>query len=395
MIRVLLVDDEEPARERLRQLLSSFDDFEVVGEAGDGEQALEKISQAQPDLIFLDIQMPARSGIEVAASLPSPRPGIIFCTAFDQHAIRAFELHAVDYLLKPVSRTRLAEALAQVRNSPAKNFDSALKKLMVELESAKKVQAQLFPQTLPPMKTLDYMGMSKAAREVGGDYYDFLQLREHQLCIALGDISGKSISAALLMASLQALLRSHAPLYGTAVGELLADVNRLMCSSTDSDRYATLFCGLYEDARRTLTYVNAGHNAPMLFRAARTPGEQVSAFSQAETAAEATVEAVDSTVVMRLETGGTAVGMFQNASYQQETVRMFPGDLLLIFSDGITEAVNSNGEEFGEVRLSTLAASHQQLSAAALSDLILKQLDQFVGEAPPHDDLTLVVAKII
>ena len=395
MIRVLLVDDEEPARDRLRQLLSSFGDFEVVGEAVDGEQALEKISHFRPDLVFLDIQMPGRSGIEVAASLPPPRPAIIFCTAFDRHAIRAFELHALDYLLKPVSRTRLAKALARVRSTAEKNFDSALKGLISELESAKKVQSQLFPRTLPPMKTLDYTGMSKAACELGGDYYDFLQPREDQLYIALGDICGKSISAALLMASLQALLRSHAPLHGAAVRDLLADINRLMCSSTDSVRYATFFCGLYDDAQRTLTYVNAGHNAPMLVRAAHAPVEQVFACSQSEAEPGSAVRDAASSMVMRLETGGTAVGMFQNASYQQETVRMFPSDLLLIFSDGITEALSSDGEEFGEERLSHLAAAHPQLSAAALSNLILQQLDLFVGKAPQHDDLTLVVARVI
>jgi sigma-B regulation protein RsbU (phosphoserine phosphatase) len=197
------------------------------------------------------------------------------------------------------------------------------------------------------------------------------------------------------MASLQALLRSHAPLHGAAVRDLLADINRLMCSSTDSVRYATFFCGLYDDLQRTLTYVNAGHNAPMLVRAAHAPVEQVFARGQRETERELAARDADSSMVMRLETGGTAVGMFQNALYQQETVRMFPGDLLLIFSDGITEALSHNGEEFGEGRLVQLAAAHPQASAAALTELILRQLDLFVGQAPQQDDLTLVVAKVI
>lgn len=115
-IRTLLVDDEEPARTRLRQLLSAFADMEVVGEAEDGVQALERIAELMPDLVLLDIQMPGCSGLEVAASLGHPRPAIIFCTAYDQYAVDAFELHAVDYLLKPVNRARLQTAVERVRH---------------------------------------------------------------------------------------------------------------------------------------------------------------------------------------------------------------------------------------------------------------------------------------
>ena len=115
MIRALLVDDEEPARDRLRRLLAEVADVEIVGEAGDGERAMEEIARLAPDVVFLDIQMPGCTGMEVAASLASPRPHIIFCTAFDQYAVDAFELSAVDYLLKPINRARLAQALDRVR----------------------------------------------------------------------------------------------------------------------------------------------------------------------------------------------------------------------------------------------------------------------------------------
>lgn len=114
-IATLIVDDEEPARDRLRSLLQAHADIEIVGEAENGEQALERIGDLSPDLVFLDIQMPVCDGMEVVESLPSPRPAVIFCTAFDQYAVDAFELNAVDYLLKPVSRARLANALERVR----------------------------------------------------------------------------------------------------------------------------------------------------------------------------------------------------------------------------------------------------------------------------------------
>ncbi|PYR48413.1 MAG: DNA-binding response regulator [Acidobacteria bacterium] len=119
-MRALLVDDEEPARERLRRLLTELGGVEVSGEAGDGEQAMENIATLKPDLVFLDIQMPGCTGMEVAASLAAPRPRIIFCTAFDQYAVDAFELNAVDYLLKPVNRARLEKALERVRGEGAR-----------------------------------------------------------------------------------------------------------------------------------------------------------------------------------------------------------------------------------------------------------------------------------
>lgn len=129
MIRVLVVDDEAPARDRLRRLLAEAPDVEVVGEAEDGERAMEQISALAPDAVFLDIQMPGCSGLEVAASLASPAPHIVFCTAFDQYAIDAFELNAVDYLLKPVNRARLEKALDRIRAgaAPAENVARALR----------------------------------------------------------------------------------------------------------------------------------------------------------------------------------------------------------------------------------------------------------------------------
>ena len=125
-LRTLLVDDEQPARDRLRQLLAGIDDVEIVGEAEDGVQAIERVAELTPDLVLLDIQMPGCSGLEVAASLGRPRPAIIFCTAFDQYAVDAFELQAVDYLLKPVNRARLQAALARVHERRAVERDQQL-----------------------------------------------------------------------------------------------------------------------------------------------------------------------------------------------------------------------------------------------------------------------------
>jgi two-component system LytT family response regulator len=130
MIRVLLVDDEQPARDHLRELLSAHPDLEIAGEAEDGQQAIESIAGCRPDLVFLDIQMPGSSGLDVAASLPPPRPRIVFCTAFDRYAVDAFEVQAMDYLLKPVNRVRLARALDRVRQAVSADRDEAVDRLV-------------------------------------------------------------------------------------------------------------------------------------------------------------------------------------------------------------------------------------------------------------------------
>jgi sigma-B regulation protein RsbU (phosphoserine phosphatase) len=268
-------------------------------------------------------------------------------------------------------------------------------KFLSEMEVAQEVQAQLFPSTLPSMKTLDYFGMCRPARGLSGDYYDFLALRPHQLCIALADISGKGISAALLMANLQALLRSRAHLGGDTLGSVVTDMNRLMCSCTSGSRYATFFCGVYDDVHRTLTYVNAGNSAPMLFRNGQSMENSVARASQNDGLPHCDLlQTVRAPQIMRLDSSGAPLGMFQDMFYQQETVYLTPGELLLFFTDGITEAMNASEEEFGELRLASLTSAHRHLSPTALIEVISAKIGAFAGQVAQHDDQTLIVAQV-
>jgi sigma-B regulation protein RsbU (phosphoserine phosphatase) len=261
-------------------------------------------------------------------------------------------------------------------------------KLLSEMEIAQEVQAQLYPCICPSMKTLDYSCMCRPADGLSGDYYDFLKLRPDQLCIAVGDISGKGISAALLMANLQALLRSRAHLGGDTLGSVVADMNRMMCSYTTESRYATFFCAVYDDVDRTLTYVNAGNHPPMLLR---------SGASRQDTVAYAcdVLQTVSASQITRLESSGSPLGMFPEMFYRAETVYMNPGELLLVFTDGITEAMNAREEEFGEFRLANLASAHRHLPPSALIDVISAQMGAFVGQRIQHDDQTLIVAQVM
>jgi phosphoserine phosphatase RsbU/P len=258
-----------------------------------------------------------------------------------------------------------------------------------EIEIATEVQTQLFPQVFPEMKSLDYTGFCKPAQGVGGDYYDFLDLGAGQLCMALGDISGKGISAALLMASLQALLRSNAPRREKELDRLVGDINQLMCPSTDGSKYATFFCCLYNDNSRTLDYVNAGHNPPFVFRPADSPGPALPLACCRNTEGDNSLCSMT-----RLESGGTVVGLFPEAEYRCDRIQFWPGDTLLIFSDGVTEAFNSRGEEFGENRLAALVAGRLHLPAEDLGQLILEEVEGFAEEGPHQDDITLVIAKV-
>lgn len=367
-IRTLLVDDEEPARDRLRMMLGEFEDVEIVGEACDAEAAIREISISRPDLIFLDIQMPGKSGMELVSSLQPPRPRIIFCTAFDQYALDAFEQNAQDYLLKPLNRTRLRKAVDRVRRSLQEN-----EKFRQDVASASETQARLFPQNLPGMAHLDYCGICHPAEEVGGDYFDFLSIGENQLGIAVGDVSGKGLFAGLLMASLQARVQSLAPLHGESLGQFFSEINRSMYSSTASNRYATLFYALFDDTTRNMIYLNAGHTPPLLFRPA---GKDSDYRTQ------------------KLSTHATPIGLLAGGEYRAERIQLAPGDILVMFSDGLTEARDPDGREFGTERLEPLVNRFGERNAEELRDRILVEVECFRKGAPAQDDMTVIVSKV-
>jgi len=364
-IRALLVDDEEPARCRLRALLDEFPDIEVVGEAADGEEALLRIREHVPQLVFIDIQMPGRTGLEVAAALEPPRPSVIFCTAYDKYAVDAFEHHAVDYLLKPLNRKRLAVAVERVRETVGRR-----RRLDAELQDASATQARLLPQGVPRLDTLDFAGRCRPAREIGGDYYDFLALGSGKLGLAVGDVSGKGLFAGLLVAKLQATVQSIAPRTGRCLGDLVGEVNRLMAVNLASNRYATFFYGEYDDRSRELSYVNAGHPPALLVRAGNP--------DRIET----------------LPANGTVVGLLRDATYRPDSVTLRPGDLLAVYSDGVTEAADAAGEEFGEERLIGALRQYREGPAAVALEHVLAAVDGFRGDVPPADDLTLVLGRV-
>ena len=246
-----------------------------------------------------------------------------------------------------------------------------------ELEMARQVQARLLPQKMPSLGTLEFVGRCIQARQVGGDYYDFLELASGRLGLVLADIAGKGFSGALLMANLQANLRSQ---YAMAIGDLprlLASVNRLFYQSTDSASYATFFFADYDDSSRKLRYANCGHLPAILLRA--------NGSSPVEASRPPKVELLHSTC--------TVMGLFEAWQCEIAEVELAPDDTLVLYTDGVTEATNGDGEEFGESRLVDTLASHSTRPLEGILEAVVGAAQQFSSGSEQQDDITLVIAR--
>ena len=256
-------------------------------------------------------------------------------------------------------------------------------KLDREMEIAREVQERLFPQTFPKAAGVDIAAHCRPAQAVGGDYYDLIDIRHRppggaghatdctRMGIAMGDISGKGMSAALLMASLHASLRGQVLSGSADLGTTMANINRLLYDASESNRYATFFYAELDCTSRTLHYVNGGHNPPAVLRR-KDGGWQV----------------------IRLEDGGPVIGLLADVTYKQQMLQLLPGDILLAFTDGISEAMNSSEQEWGEDQLIAEAQAHAHLHAQELLHQLLRAADLFAAGAVQHDDMTLFVLKL-
>lgn len=240
-----------------------------------------------------------------------------------------------------------------------------------ELAIAREVQQRLLPQTYPNIPGVQCCGKCRPAREVGGDYYDFLELPNEVLGVAIGDVSGKGIPASLLMASLQASLRGQTISGCSSLERLITNVNRLVYAASPSNRYATFFYAQLDFSRRALSYVNAGHNAPILLQ--WNNGRPT---------------------LLRLDVGGPPVGLLPVAQYQSASVELRGEDLIVLFTDGISEAMNLNDEEWGEERLIEAIQGSMRREPEAMIEAVFRSADEFTGTAPQHDDMTLVVLAL-
>ena len=360
--KVLVCDDQPDVLEALRLLLKG-QGWQTV--TADSPAALLRAARGGGfDLILADLNYTrdttsGQEGMDLLASLEAQgnTAPVVVMTAWGNVdlAVEAMRRGACDFVQKPWDNNRL---LATIRKQaePERRRHS-------ELEIAANVQQKMFPRKLPRLDSLDYAGHCVPAREVGGDYYDFLEASDRAVGFVLGDVSGKGVPAALLMANLQASFRSQSPDALERPSEMLRVVNKHFFESTEAERFATLFFGIYDDRTRKLRYVNCGHCPPFLLRAT---GE-----------------------VDRLAPTATPLGAFVDWKCREAETRLGVGDTLLLYSDGVTEAGIEGAEEFGEDRLVHTLRVNQWQPAETLVQAVVDDVADF-SAGSRSDDVTVV-----
>ncbi len=364
--RVLVCDDQPDVLEALRLLLKGQGWQAVTADSP--QRLLETARGCGPfDLILTDLNYTrdttsGQEGMDLLASLEAQGNSVpvVVMTAWGNVdlAVEAMRRGACDFVQKPWDNNRL---LATIRKQA-----EPVRRRKSELEIAANVQQKLFPRKLRRLESLDYAGHCMPAREVGGDYYDFLEMPGRTLGFVLGDVSGKGVPAALLMANLQACFRSQTPNALLRPAEVLSTVNRHFFGSTAAERFATLVFAIYDDATRQIRYVNCAHCPPLLLRAG---GE---------------LEILDSTATM--------LGAFEHWSCTEAVTTLNPGDTMLLYSDGVTEAGADGGDEFGQERLIHTLRVNQSQPAEALVQAIVDDVNEFSGAAR-SDDVTVVALR--
>ena len=366
--RTLIADDQPDVLEALRLLLKN-EGFQT--EAAQSPAAvIDKLQSNSFDLILMDLNYTrdttsGNEGLDLLARIQAidhtlPVVAMTAWASVDL-AVEAMRRGAADFIQKPWDNARL---LATIEKQADRSKER--KKSKSEMDIARHVQQRLLPQHAQTMQTIAYGGRCLPAREVGGDYYDFLNLGQSRVGLVIGDTSGKGIGAALLMANLQANLRSQSAIAMDQPKKFLQSVNQLFCANTTDSAYATLFFGEYDDHSRRLRYANCGHYSPLLLRH------------------DDTLKQLDST--------GTVLGLFCEWDCAVEECTLSPGDILALYTDGITEAFNESGEEFGELRLAELLRKHREQTAQAMLKAILDEVQRFSAHKQ-YDDITLIVAK--
>jgi sigma-B regulation protein RsbU (phosphoserine phosphatase) len=377
--KILIVDDEADVelliRQRFRREIRDGDyDFRF---ARHGEEAL-KLVQADPtlEIVLTDINMPVMDGLTLLTRLheqPDPPATVIVSAYGDMPNIReAMNRGAFDFLLKPIDfhdfEATIQKTLRQVRRLRAALADrDRLIALERELAIAADIQRSFLPKegTAAERGSFTVHAAMIPAHAVGGDFYDYFWLDENRLGVVIGDVSGKGVPAALLMAVTRSLLRAGA-LRDDEPGPCLEEVNRLLLRDTAAERFVTLFYAVFDGERGELSFANAGHNAPFLLR---TSG-----------------------VVEELSGAQLVLGVMPGARYSTRSVALRPGDQLFLYTDGVSEALNPEREQFSQERLKHLLAEATGDSPQGLIDRVVHAVRGFVDGAPQSDDITILAA---
>jgi serine phosphatase RsbU (regulator of sigma subunit) len=295
-------------------------------------------------------------------------------------SVNEFEVFGIIYADSPTYENTFSEehlnilttlaSVASIRVENARLTEERFERERMEreLELATEIQQRFQPSAPPQMDGYELQGISFACYEIGGDYYDFIPRHDGKMLIALGDVSGKGTAAALLMSSLHAAIHAQA-MAKSSLSEMVSAVNEYLAENTPTNRFITFFVGELNTETGELAYINAGHNPPLVGR-------------------------IDGSVD-ELDSGGFPLGIMPGAEFELGKISLAPGEGVVVFSDGVSEAENTSGEEFGVERLSAVVKKHIGMSASGLRDKIESSLSDFTGTAPANDDITLVIVKRI
>jgi sigma-B regulation protein RsbU (phosphoserine phosphatase) len=387
--RILIADDQQDVLDALRLLLKGHGyNIETVNSPTD---LLAAVARQEFDILLIDLNYArdttsGREGLDVLSRLKEieDAPPVVAMTGWATVglAVEAMQYGVSDFVEKPWTNTRLLEILQkqiglgrerrELRAREAEQKRAQQEAILHqqeqerEITEAKAIQEKLLPRDLPQMPGYEIASAWQSARLVGGDYFDILPLDEKTLGLCIADVAGKGMPAALLMSNLQAAVRGLSSL-SAAPHLLCARLNSIVCRNTDSDRFITFFYAQLDGPSRRLAYVNAGHNPPFVIR---SDGSHE-----------------------RLRVGGAVLGVFDSRNYELGSAQLLPGDRVVLFTDGVTEACNRSGEEFGEVRLLRLLEDHRTLSADELQRKILAVVAEFSG-GRWQDDATLLVLAV-
>lgn len=370
---VLIVDDTPDNLRLLSQMLS--EQGYGVRAVASGSRALASVRAAPPDLILLDIKMPGMNGYEVCERLKADERTrdipIIFISSLDaiQDKVKAFTAGGVDYVTKPF---QLEEVLARVETHLAlrklqQQLQDANKKMKQELALAGEVQASFLPIELPDTPGWQLAATLEPARETSGDFYDIIVLPNGRLGILVADVVDKGVGAALYMALSRTLIRTYAAEYPEQPELALSAVNRRIVADTYANQFVTVFYGTLDLVTGTLTYCNAGHNPPIL------------------------LSAEEEDAVQLLSRTGMALGVVEDAVWEQGIVQLAHGDVVVLYTDGVTDAQDQQGTFFGKERLQEVARANLFRSAQEVQEALIAEVHGFVGDAPRFDDLALMV----
>lgn len=366
-VAIFLIDESRQEIEHIKA--RGFDpllepDLQLkIGEGVAGWAAKSKESLIVPnvkdDPRYIEARVETKSGMAVPIVSQNRTIGVF--------SLESDELNAYDH-----GDLELLEAfasLAAISIERARQHEEILEKrrLEEELLIAKRIQQSFLPQKKPQLPGFDISGINIPSEEVGGDYYDFIPILESQVGIVIADVSGKGIPAALIMASVRAGLIAEIR-NNYAIRSIMGKVNNLLFESTASDTYVTAVYGVLDPKNRIFTFSNAGHNAPILRRA---DGE-----------------------MKYLTEGGMALGMFENSKYEERPLGITPGEIIVFYTDGVTEARNESQEEFGTRRLKQVISDSHDLSAGQIQENIHRAVKEFTGISHQEDDLTMIVVKI-